>query len=180
MGELVRLVIDCLQFIWPFRIVWADEQGGFFVCGKWRKAVGPGLYPVIPYFMEIKALSISKGIVGTARVDIPLSDDRQISFSASATARVVDVKLALLAMDDYKETTQELLTGVLADKVMEVDAERIVKWEKRGRLKADLLRWVQEEATEYGLELTKLRFTSLVLNTPNLRILNDSAPVSQW
>jgi hypothetical protein len=179
MSDFIRLIVDCFAYIWPFRIVWADEVGGFFVCGRWRKSVGPGLYPVIPFFMEIKALSISKGIVTTPRLDIPLSDGNRLSFSASATAQVVDIKLALLAMDDYRETTVEMLSGVLADKLMEVDAERITKHEKRGRLFADLRRWAQEEASEYGLELTRIRFTSLVVDAPVMRLLNDNGG-TQW
>ena len=91
----------------------------------------------------------------------------------------MDVKLSLLAMDDYKETTVELLSAVVADKLMDVDAERVKNPEQRGRLFADLKRWVQEEATEYGLEMTRVRFTSLIVDAPAMRLLGEQA-ASQW
>lgn len=174
MGELVRLVIDCVAYVWFIRIVDEAEEAGRFFCGHWWQQVGPGWYFNVPFFMEVKALSIAKGIVTTPRLDIPLNDGNRLSFSASATCRVVDVKLALLAMDDYKETTVELLSAVIADKLMDVDAERVTNPEKRGRLFSDLRRWVQDEATEYGLEMTRVRFTSLVVDAPVMRLLNDN------
>lgn len=179
MGELVRLVIDCIAYVWCIRLVQADERAGRFYCGHWWEEIGPGWYWNVPFFMEVKALSISKGIVTTPRLDIPLSDGNRLSFSASATCRVIDVKLALLAMDDYRETTQELLSAVIADKLMDVDAERVTNPEKRGRLFSDLKRWVQDEATEYGLEMTRVRFTSLVVDAPVMRLLNDNGG-TQW
>lgn len=179
MGELVKLVIEICQLLWPFRLVRADEAGGWLVCGHWWKQVGPGCYPVVPWFTDIEKIPISKGIVSTPRLDIPLSDGNRLTFSASATAQVIDIRLALLSMDDYRETTQEMLSAILADKLMEVDAERITKPEKRGRLFGDLRRWVQDEASEYGLELSKIRFTSLVVDAPVMRLLNDQGG-TQW
>ena len=179
MGELVRLIVDSIAYLWCFRIVEESERAGRFFCGHWWQEVGPGWYWNIPFFMDVKALSIAKGIVTTPRLDIPLSDGNRLSFSASSTCRVVDVKLALLAMDDYKETTQELLSAVIAEKLMGVEAERVINPEKRGRLFSDLRRWVQEEAAEFGLEMTRVRFTSLVVNAPVMRLLNDGGG-TQW
>jgi hypothetical protein len=178
-AELLAILVQIVQLIWPLRIVEESEVAGRFVCGHWWKEVGPGCYWVVPWFMDVKALSIAKGIVTTPRLDIPLSDGNRLSFSASSTCRVVDVKLALLAMDDYKETTQELLSAVIADKLMDVDAERVTNPEKRGRLFSDLRRWVQDEGTEYGLELTRVRFTSLVIDAPVMRLLSDQGG-TQW
>lgn len=179
MGELVRLILDSIGFLWPIRIVEESERAGRFFCGHWWQEVGPGWYFNVPFFMKVEPLSIAKGIVATPRLDIPLSDGNRLSFSASATCRVVDVKLALLAMDDYKETTQELLSAVIADKLMDVDAERVRNPEKRGRLFSDLRRWVQDEANEFGLEMSRVRFTSLVVDAPVMRLLNDNQG-TQW
>lgn len=177
-SELLAITVQIVTLLWPIRIVEESERAGRFFCGHWWKEVGPGWYWNIPFFMDVKSLSIAKGIVATPRCDIPLSDGNRLTFSVSATARVVDVKLALLAMDDYKETTVELLTAIVAERLMEVEAERLGH-EKRGRLLSDLRRWVQEEAVEFGLEMTKVRFTSMVIDAPVIRLLNDQGG-SQW
>lgn len=178
-SELLTILVQIVTLLWPIRIVEESERAGRFYCGHWWKEVGPGWYWNVPFFMDVKPLSIAKGIVATPRLDIPLSDGNRLTFSVSSTCRVVDVKLALLAMDDYKETTVELLSAVVADKLMDVDAERVKNPEKRGRLFADLKRWVQEEATEYGLEMTRVRFTSLIVDAPAMRLLGEQA-ASQW
>lgn len=174
MGEIGAKLIEFIRMLWPFRIVEESERGGKFVRGHWRSILGPGCYWNWPFFCDIKAMSIAKGIVFSRRIDIQLSDGKHLSCAASATVRIVDVQKALLDMDSYEETTEELLTSVFADKLMDVDAERVTNPEKRGRLLADLARWVQKEADDYGMEFTKVRFTSLVLDAPSLRLLGDT------
>lgn len=179
MGELVKLIIDALQFAWPFRRVLQWERGGYLVCGRWWKEVGPGVYLVVPWFMDVTEISVAEAICGTARQDITLSDGSMLSFSATCTARVVDVKLAICSVDEYQTTTQELLASVLADKLAEVDAARLAH-DKRGRLFADLKRWVAEEARGYGVEVSKVRFTSFVTNVKTHRLLIDQASPPVW
>jgi hypothetical protein len=177
-AELLAILVQIVQLLWPIRIVEESERAGRFFCGHWVSEKEPGWYWNVPFFMDVKPLSIAKGIVTTPRLDIPLSDGNRLSFSASSTCRVIDVKLALLAMDDYKETTQELLSAVIADKLMDVDAERVTNPEKRRRLFSDLRRWVQDEGTEFGLEFTRVRFTSLVVDAPVMRLLSDNGGTS--
>jgi regulator of protease activity HflC (stomatin/prohibitin superfamily) len=102
-----------------------------------------------------------------------------LSFAASATVRVVDVKAALNAVDNYTETVQELLGAVLADKLAEVDADRLTP-QKRGRLFADLRRWVAEEAIPYGIEVKRVRFTSFITNAKAHRLIIDTQQAVNW
>jgi regulator of protease activity HflC (stomatin/prohibitin superfamily) len=178
-GEFVRLILDCLAFVWPGRKVGPWERAGRITFGVWKEEVGPGVYWVVPWFQDIHEISIAEAICGTARQDITLSDGSTLSFSATCTARVVDVKLAVCSVDDYRTTTQELLASVLADKLAEVDAARLAP-DKRGRLFADLKRWVAEEAKGYGVEVSKVRFTSFILNARCHRLIVDTTSPALW
>jgi regulator of protease activity HflC (stomatin/prohibitin superfamily) len=179
MGELVRLIIDCIAYVWCFRIVNEWERAGRLVCGRWVSEKGPGWYWNVPFFMEIHEVSVAEAICGTSRQDITLSDGSTLSFSATATCRVIDVRLAVCSVDDYRETTRELLASVLADKLAEVDAARLAP-DKRGRLFADLKRWVADEAKGYGVEISKVRFTSFLVNTKSHRLIIDQASPVEW
>lgn len=179
MGELVRLVIEIVQLLFPFRMVKQWERAGYYVFGRWWREIGPGVYLVIPWFFDVHQVSVAEAICGTGRQDITLSDGSTLSFSATCTARVCDVKLAINAVDEYQSTTQELLSSVLADKLAEVDAERLSP-QKRGRLFADLKRWVAEEAAKYGIEVSRVRFTSFVLNIKVHRLLIDQGTPMNW
>ncbi len=179
MGELVRLLIDSIAYIWPFRIVRQWERAGYFIFGKWRREIGPGVYMVIPFFMDVHQISVAEAICGTQRQDITLSDGSTLSFQATCTARVVDVRKAVCSVDEYQTTTQELLASVLADKLAEVDADRLSP-QKRGRLFSDLKRWVADEAAGYGVEVTKVRFVSFVTNIRTHRLLIDQSTAAIW
>jgi regulator of protease activity HflC (stomatin/prohibitin superfamily) len=179
MGDFLRIVLDSIQFLWPFRLVRQWERGGFYVCGRWWREVGPGVYPVIPWFMTVTETSVVEAIVGTGRQDITLSDGSMLSFAATATVQVVDVNRALNSVDSYTETTQELLASVLADKLAEVDAARLAP-ERRGRLFADLRRWVAAEAIAYGVEVRTVRFTSFIVNAKAHRLIVDTNTVANW
>lgn len=179
MSEFLRLLLEFIEFLWPLRRVEQWEGGGYYLLGRWQAEVQPGVHWVIPWFMDVKTISKAEAIIGTGRKDITLSDGSLCSFAANATARVVNVNLALNKVDDYKETAQELLAAVVAERLAAVDAMRLTH-EKRGRLFADLSRWVAEEAAEYGLEVRKVRFDSFMINVRAYRLINDQAVQSTW
>ncbi len=179
MGELMRLIVDSIAYLWPFRIVRAWERAGYLVCGRWWKEVGPGLYLVVPFFMDVHSVSVAEAICGTQRQDITLSDGSTLSFQATCTAKIVDVRKAVCSVDDFASTTQELLASVLADKLAEVDADRLSP-QKRTRLFSDLKRWVAEEAAGYGVEVSKVRFVSFVTNIKTHRLLIDQSSAAVW
>lgn len=179
MSELFNLVAQWAEFLWPFRRVQLFERALYTVCGRKQWEVGPGVYPVIPWFCEVDPVAMSKGIVATPRIDITLQDGRLLSCGVSAVVRVSDLRKAINAVDAFMESSQELLHAVVADKLADVDPKRLEP-EGRRRLASDLRRWVNEEATEFGVEFDKLRFTTFVVNPRPYRVLSDGAQVAPW
>ncbi len=179
MGELVRLALDTIQFAWPLRRVQKWERALYIVCGRWVWEIGPGVYPIVWFFCEVHPISVAEAICGTQRLDVTLSNGSTLSFQATCTARVSDVQKAVCAVDDFATTTQELLASVLADKLADVDADRLSP-QKRARLFSDLKRWVADEAAEYGVLVTKVRFTSFILTTRTYRLLIDQSTAAMW
>lgn len=179
MGDFVRALVDVVRYLWFFRIVQEWERGGYYICGKWWREVGPGLKVVIPFFTNVMEASCAPAIVGTSREDITMSDGKTLSFSVTATVRVVDVYKALNAVEHYHESTQELIGSYLAEKLAEVDPERLAP-DRRRRLFSDLQKGLAGEAAEYGVEVSKLRFTSFVTGVRTYRLLIDQGAVGAW
>lgn len=179
MGDFVRLIIDVVQLLWPLRIVRQWERGGYLMCGRWKYEVGPGVYPVVPWFFDVHEVSTATAYCGTSRQDITLSDGSTLSFAAIAKAHVSRAKDAILNVDDFRTSTQEVLAGVLADKLAEVDAARLSP-EKRKRLCTDLKRWVGEETDKFGVVVDDVWFTSFVLNVKLHRLLVDQSAAPVW
>lgn len=179
MGDFLRLILDSIKYLWPFRIVQEWERGGYYIGGRWWREVGPGLKVVVPFFTEVIEASCATAIVPCSREDITMTDGSTLSFSATATVRVVDVYKALNAVEHYHESTQELIGAFLAENLAEVDPERLAP-NKRKRLFNDLQRTLSTEAAEFGVEVSKLRFTSFVMNVRTYRLLIDQGGAGAW
>jgi hypothetical protein len=179
MSEFVRLLLDSIAYLWPFHRVELFERALYTVCGRWQWEVGPGVWPLIPWFVEVKAESVVEGIVSTPRIDLTLKDGRQLSCSLSATVRVANLPRAINKVDAYMETATELMAAVAAEKILEVEADRLNP-DKRGRLTSDLKKWIQAEADQYGVEFVRLRFTSFVFAPRFYRVMSDQGTASPW
>lgn len=173
-------IVELLKLLWPFHIVAEWEEGVRYRCGRYWKTVGPGCYLTIPWFWHIEDVRVVPAIIETGRCDITLVDGRVLSYNATAWATVADANKAINTVDDYKETSQEILASVLSDKLGEVDTARLAP-NKRGRLFSDLRKWVAEEAAEKGIEITKVRFKSFVIPSRTIRLLVDAgAQTPSW
>ena len=152
------------------------EGGGRYLFGRWRKPVKPGVWAVVPWFMDVKVCSQAEMIIVGDRQDITIQDSSVVSYQATAVIGVVDPFLAINAVETFQDTIKELLEVISAEKLSEVDAQRLTP-EKRPRLLADLKRWVSEPAKAYGIEVRKVAFKSFVLNTRVQRFILDPSPL---
>jgi regulator of protease activity HflC (stomatin/prohibitin superfamily) len=172
-------IFEKLRELWPFYIVDQWESGAYYVCGRYWRPLKPGLYPFVPFFTEIRTISTVPAIVGTPRLDITLRDGTLASVAATATCRVADVAKALNSIDDYRETTQELLAGELADRIAKAAPERLAP-EARGRLLASLAKALNAQTSKFGVEVTRVRFTTYVTGIRTYRLISDTGTIAQW
>lgn len=178
MSDFFRLIGEWLQFLWPLRKVNQWERGLLYRWGRFKRELKPGIYWLVPWFHEIKAESVVRGVVQTPRIDITLRNGSLLTVQAAASVRVTNLERAVNAVDAYMETTQEDITAVLAEKLADVDAGRLEP-AKRKALMNDLKRWTQEEV-DYGIEIDKLRFTTFVLNPRPFRLMGDNVTAAPW
>lgn len=180
MTEFFSTLLGFIREFWPLVIVKQWQVGNRYRFGRFQRIVEPGLHAVIPFVDEIVMVNMVPAIVFTARQDITVGDGSVLSWQAAATMRVVDAERAVNGVDSYTETSREALSAVLADRLASVDAERLTP-EKRGRLMADLTRWVNEETSVYGIESSQVRFVTFVRNARTLRIMQDLTGVpGEW
>jgi regulator of protease activity HflC (stomatin/prohibitin superfamily) len=178
--DFLKLILQSIEFLWPFATVYQYEQGVFYAFGKvWRcwphaGVYPPGTYLKVPWFTKMHAVSVIDEPVITGRCDIMARDGRPIMYNATAMFRVVDALKAANLIHSYETGMAALLAGVLSEKLSEVEATRFDPT-KRKALNTDLRRWVESEAAEYGLEVKWLRFSTFVLGAKTLRLLTDIA-----
>ena len=190
----IQALWDILTEFWPFIVIEEWEQGvpqffGRVVKRGWvswvadlihmpfrlkNDAFRPGLYFVIPFFTHVEPVDTVPAPIGTPMLNITLKKGKTLSFSVTAVVSVANPILAVTRVDDYEESASELITAKLAEKLAEVDENRVDP-ENRKRLLTDLLRWCNEETMEYGVRVHSLRFTNFAFEQRAYRLLTDSA-----
>lgn len=187
----LQTLITVLTYMWPLRRVEQWERGAYYVWGRWwsrwpaRKSdgtIGPGIWPIIPFFVEVRAATVVLGVTGTPLQQIMARDGTPITFSAAMTWRIVDVAKAYNKTDRVLETGQELLAAVCAEKLAEVDPTRL-DGDKRKRLIVDMIKWLNQEMEFMGCEVVALRFTNFAIGSHRvrtLRLMTDTALLTDF
>lgn len=179
MEGFLRVLFDSIAYLWPFRIIKTWQRGGLYEYGKFIRVLGPGCWPIIPFFTDVLEISVVPAIVRTPRLDITLSDGSSLTFAAAAWAKVASYDLAINTVDDFKETTQELMAAVLAEQLAEIDGARVQPSRRKGLIKT-LTVEINKESSLFGIEVTGLRFTTFVTSVRTYRLLQDQANSETW
>jgi hypothetical protein len=176
----VQTLITVFQYLWPFRAVEQWERGVYYFFGHAFAEVGPGRWPVVPYFMDVLGVGVVPADIGTPLLTITLSDGKTLTFSVEATVQIFDATKAANEIHDVRSTTLERLGAMCAQRLSEISVER-VSHENRRRLLGDLKRHVNAELGIFGVRVNYLRFTNFGVNLRTFRLLTDTAMVStEW
>lgn len=176
MTELLRLALDVWRYIWPFRIVAPWGRGVYFVWGHYWRTVGPGIWPVLPYFTNLTAVSVVPAIYSTPLQTVTANDGQTLAFSASITTVVENAAQALNSVDQYHETTIELVSGLLAEELAKLNGIELAQ--NRSAIIESLRLACDNETSKFGVRVTALRFPSLAF-VRTLRILTERATLNQ-
>lgn len=177
MSDIIRILIDVVQFLWPFRLVHQWQQGVYYICGRQMWTVGVGCWPVIPFFMDVATVNMVPAVYSTPLQTITVRDGRALTFSATLTVQVVDAGKALNSLDNWPETTVELVSGLLSSGL--ADAE-VVRFDpargKRDRLLDDLRKEADETMLVYGVTIIGLRLNNFAF-VKTFRLMAESATI---
>lgn len=182
--NFIQSLIEIFKFFWPFRIVNEWERGALYVAGRWfgrwpaRRSdgtVGPGLYFVVPFLMELHTAIVVPWVQSTPLMTITTRDGQLLMFSATATFVCFDTAKAINRIESVTSTAIELVMAVTAEKLAEVKETRL-DGDSRKRLVSDITRWTNEEfeALDIGVRVDALRFTNFG-HVKTYRLLTDAA-----
>jgi regulator of protease activity HflC (stomatin/prohibitin superfamily) len=179
MADLIRVLIEVLHFLSPLRAVHQWQHGVYYVMGKAKWVVGPGCWPIIPYFMDVRPVDMVPAVYGTPLQTITLRDNRALTFSASITVKVEDANKALNSLDNWPETTVETVSGLLSEKLADVEPTRFDPARgKRDRLLEELRNDATTVMEQYGVKIMTIRFNNFVLGIRTYRLLTETATMT--
>lgn len=176
MSDLIRFVIEMLQQLWPLRMILQWQRGVYYCFGRYAGTVGPGVWPVIPWLMDVLKVDVVPAIYGTPLQTVTLRDNRALTFSATVTTEVEDANLAVNAVERWQETTVELVSGLLSERLADVEPSRFDPARgKRDRLIEDLREEMDAETSKFGVRIRALRFSNFALGVRTFRFLSEMA-----
>lgn len=168
-------LLEWIKEMWPLRKVEPWERGFYLIWSQVRRKVGPGIWPVVPYFMDVASLSVAVARAKTPLLTIKLLSGKQLCFSASARVRVVDPELAIVNVQDYQETAGEELEAKLAEALSEAPMDRFDTIQRRRNFITKARAELNETLAEYGIEVIEIQFTNWIEDERIIRLLQDSA-----
>lgn len=165
MAELLRLIVDLAGLLFPFRLVHTWERGLLFLCGRCvRRHLPPGLYPVLPWFTDIRCVSVVPSVHQT-----PVQTIGDLTFSLSLTLRVFDPWAAYNTLEAWAESSAELAAAVAAEEMRG----------KTGSPDVGAIRdAINRELAPHGVEVLRLRLLDYVTGAPVVRLLFAPAAAS--
>lgn len=181
MGDFLRIILDSISYLWPFRIVEQYERGIYVVAGRRVRVPAwlggpdckPGIpWPIIPFFTDVHTVTVVRATLTTPLQTVTCVDGSTLTFSASAQVEVADANLAFNAVETWKDTAAEDIAAILAEKLSEVEAARLAP-ESRSRLVGDCRRSLTMQVRDYGIAILSLRFNNFVRNVRVYRLFND-------
>lgn len=175
MGEFFSRLLDFIKELWPFRVVEPWEQGFYVTFSRPGRAVGPGIWPVVPYFQDVRSVSVAEARTSTPLLSVVLADGRRVSFSASARVLVVDPFAAIIAVQDYQQTTSEEISATMAEFFADADPTRFATARKRRNLLTEVTTLLNERLAPFGIKVQEVQLTNWIDGVRTYRLLNDSA-----
>jgi regulator of protease activity HflC (stomatin/prohibitin superfamily) len=177
-GDLLRLVMDLLTAASPFRLVHTWEVGLLYLCGRYQATTRPGLKLILPYFMDVKCVSVVPRNEKTPLNTVTLRDNRTLTYQAALFFQVDDAALAYNGVENWSETVVEIADGLLSELLAETDPERFEpERKKRENLRRKLCDEINAECLRFGVRLLDLWFTQFAIGVRTIRLLGTDRPM---
>lgn len=178
MLEVIRLIIDTIGAVVPFRLVFQWQKGLYYFCGRYQFTTGPGLKIICPGLCDVKLVSIVPEIHTTPLQTITLRDGRNLTYSASLTVVVVDANLAWNTLGHFEETVVELAARLVSVGLADAEAKRFDPTRgMRDRLVEELRAEIDAAVKVYGVSVTALGLNNFALGVRTIRLLLDRAVI---
>jgi hypothetical protein len=110
--ELGKFIVNLLRELWPFNKVEPWEKGVYVIWGKPLWVVGPGIWPVIPWFSDVWVAPTVPYVMTTPALT-NLTEEGEVTGVGIIQLRIVDIWKAILSIEDYSSNIGELVTGVV-------------------------------------------------------------------
>lgn len=173
MAELLRVLIDVMEFLWPHKKVMEWERGILYWNGRFNRVVGPGGYWCLWWFEDLKTILMVPDPRTTPVMDVTLRNGDILTVSATVVLVTRSAAKAMNLVAKHDESGLETAGAILCDTLADLDGQRLEPERRRGLIKT-CLKAINGELEEYGMEALSLRFNTFVRAHRTYRLLTSS------
>ena len=154
---MIEQIINLVSTLWPFRVVTLDELGVYVVLSRKYWRVKPGIYPVIPFFIEVHCIGSTEQVCDFPEMALTTKDHKGILLDGTISYTITDQYKALFEVADLDETIQSRTMGALCDAVSRFNRKDIITQDK---IKTAVCEDMDELQEQFGFEITQIDITT--------------------
>lgn len=174
-GEIIRLAIEWLYSLWPWRIVHAWESGVRVWLGNPVKLLGYGLHWYIPLLGSLEIIPTNTMTVET-ELQTHTVGDETVTFTLGLKYNTCNARLLFLRTHETEATLTNEVLRIAGKVIEELETDRENGWGLVDTVRNDLPHKVWEQAsavfTEWGVEIEELGLITCCA-APAHRVLAD-------
>lgn len=144
-----------IQFLSSLRcmvIINQYERGVLLRCGKLKRELPPGLHLLCPIIDDTIDKSIVPEVIDLPNISVEARSGRSIAASGNIQCRIVNIRLACLAVQDLNESLKRMAWGEVAEAIREHDETDIDPRDAA-------LESISEKAEAWGVAIDSLWLT---------------------
>ena len=167
-------IFDFIADVWEWLIPWvvidAYEQGVVLRLGKFHRVVNPGFNFIWPLgFEAVKYETVVRQTAYLEVQSLTTRDGKPVCVSAIVIFTISDIRKFLLDIDDGEDDMTNMVYGIISDCVEETDWLKIKKAPFNNRV----LKLAQEQCNSYcGVDVIAIKWSDKVV-ARNIRLWNE-------
>lgn len=164
MQALVDFVVRNLLALWPVARIYSWQHGLLLRGGIIRRTLGPGLHWRWWFLEEVKNWPANDMAVDLETAAVTTADGKAVAISANLTYRCVDVAAFYREVWNTETTLQRVALGEIATHCAREEWDYLRT--QRVATETMLLAALNERVTRWGINVSRIHLTDLVLVRP--------------
>ncbi len=159
--SLIVVSLFVLLAIAKFEIITEYERGAYFVLGKYRGILRPGIYLIFRGLERIVKVDLRITTVDISKQEVITKDNVPLYINGVVYCKVEDPEKAVLNIKDYLYAVSSYSQTVLRDILGNFTLDEVL--EKREEIAKKIREIVDQEASNWGVDITIVKLQDISL-----------------
>ncbi len=155
------------------RVLREYERGVVFVLGRFWKVKGPGLVLLLPVVQQMVKVGLRTVVMDVPSQDVISKDNVSVKVSAVVYFRVMEPKLAIIAVEDYLNAINQLSQTTLRSVLGQHDLDEMLS--SRNQLNTDIQTILDEHTDAWGIKVSNVEIKRVDLDESMIRAIARQA-----